>query len=67
MSDCQLCDVEHICGYEYKPCDCAQQRKFKELPSITCDGCLGAGYAPYPMKCRPCKGSGRISKPRRKG
>jgi hypothetical protein len=33
MSDCQLCPVEKDCGYEYKPCDCTQQRKFKQKPN----------------------------------
>jgi len=48
MSDCQGCELDHICGYEYKPCDCARQRKFKALPSITCTECGGDGYNPYP-------------------
>lgn len=29
MSNCNLCPVEKLCCYEYKPCDCVQQRKFK--------------------------------------
>lgn len=33
MSDCILCEVESQCGYEYKPCDCFQQRKFKPKDS----------------------------------
>lgn len=31
MSDCQFCSLEQDCGYEYKPTDCAQQRKFKPI------------------------------------
>ena len=31
MSDCKYCDVENLCGYEYKPCDCVGYRKFKPL------------------------------------
>ena len=31
MSDCDHCNIEPECGYEYKPCDCVQQRKFKPL------------------------------------
>lgn len=30
---CDSCDVEKQCGYEYKPCDCANYRKFKEKPA----------------------------------
>ena len=29
MSDCYICPVEKDCFYEYKPCDCVHQRKFK--------------------------------------
>jgi len=29
MSDCTYCEVEKDCAYEYKPCDCVHQRKFK--------------------------------------
>jgi len=28
-SNCTICDVEKECGYEYKPCDCCNYRKFK--------------------------------------
>jgi hypothetical protein len=28
MSDCQNCDVETVCFYPFKPCDCFNQRKF---------------------------------------
>lgn len=31
MSDCQHCPVEKSCDYEYKPCDCVHQRKFKQV------------------------------------
>lgn len=31
-SHCDVCDVEQLCGYEYKPCDCCNYRKFKPLP-----------------------------------
>ena len=30
-SNCEVCDVEKQCGYEYKPCDCCNYRKFKPL------------------------------------
>lgn len=26
---CETCDLEPACGYEYKPCDCCDFRKFK--------------------------------------
>ena len=29
---CSTCDVEKQCGYQYKPCDCCNYRKFKPLP-----------------------------------
>lgn len=32
MSDCMFCEIEDECGYEYKPCDCVHQRKFKPKP-----------------------------------
>ncbi len=28
-SHCEICDIEDRCGYEYKPCDCCNYRKFK--------------------------------------
>lgn len=28
-SHCGICDVESQCGYEYKPCDCCNYRKYK--------------------------------------
>jgi hypothetical protein len=28
-SHCSVCDVEKDCGYQYKPCDCCNYRKFK--------------------------------------
>ncbi len=31
-SNCNLCDIEKDCGYEYKPCDCCGYRKFKPKP-----------------------------------
>jgi len=30
-SHCGICDVESQCGYEYKPCDCCNYRKFKPI------------------------------------
>ena len=27
-SHCSVCDVEQQCGYQYKPCDCCNYRKF---------------------------------------
>tara|TARA_R110000868_G_scaffold90072_3_gene250259 strand:- start:4 stop:177 length:174 start_codon:yes stop_codon:yes gene_type:complete len=27
--NCKSCDVEKDCGYQYKPCDCFNYRKFK--------------------------------------
>ncbi len=32
---CETCDVEKQCGYEYKPCDCCDYRKFKPLAQET--------------------------------
>lgn len=32
-SNCQSCDVEKECGYQYKPCDCCNYRKF--VPKAT--------------------------------
>ena len=31
-SHCGICDVEKECGYQYKPCDCCNYRKF--VPKI---------------------------------
>lgn len=28
---CETCAIEEQCGYEYKPCDCCNYRKFKPL------------------------------------
>lgn len=27
--NCETCEVEKYCIYEYKPCDCCNHRKFK--------------------------------------
>ncbi len=35
MSDCNSCPVETICGYQYKPCDCVHQRKFRLREHVT--------------------------------
>ena len=32
-SHCSVCDVEKQCGYEYKPCDCCNYRKFVQKPA----------------------------------
>ena len=37
MSDCILCDVEHKCFYEYKPCECVQHRKFTPSTEVVND------------------------------
>jgi len=39
MSDCTYCEVEKDCAYEYKPCDCVHQRKFKAkvIPIVDAD------------------------------
>lgn len=26
---CSTCELEPVCGYPYKPCDCCNQRKFR--------------------------------------
>lgn len=28
-SHCGICEMEAECGYEYKPCDCCNYRKFR--------------------------------------
>jgi hypothetical protein len=33
--NCETCDIEAECGYEYKPCDCCNYRKFKPKPAMT--------------------------------
>lgn len=33
-NDCFTCPVEKECGYEYKPCDCVHQRKFKHKSNV---------------------------------
>jgi len=30
--NCDTCDVEANCAYQYKPCDCANYRKFRPKP-----------------------------------
>ena len=35
--NCDICDIEKFCGYEYKPCDCCDYRKFKKREHITDD------------------------------
>ena len=29
---CSTCNIEHQCGYQYKPCDCRDYMKFKAIP-----------------------------------
>lgn len=53
MSDCQFCPVESECGYEYKPCDCVHQRKFKPkqnpLYEVTAEMGWENGFGIKPM------------------
>ena len=49
-SHCEICDVEQQCGYEYKPCDCCNYRKFK--PKKGNDKCKSASDAQTRPKCR---------------
>lgn len=64
MSDCPSCPKEHICDYEYKPCDCVNERKFKQPPDLVrCPTCEGDGYKPYPIRCKMCNTSGWVRSP----
>jgi hypothetical protein len=55
-SHCGICDRDSQCGYEYKPCDCCDYRKFKQkgtdmthkLICVTCD----SGVLLYPKVLR---------------
>jgi hypothetical protein len=29
--NCTTCNIEKLCGYEYKPCDCRDYMKFKAI------------------------------------
>lgn len=49
-SNCKTCDVEQECGYEYKPCDCCNYRKFKPKPPQP------AQVIPLPAKLREKNG-----------
>lgn len=49
-SHCEICDVEQQCGYEYKPCDCCNYRKFK--PKKGDDKCKSASDAQTQPRCR---------------
>ena len=60
MSDCDLCEREHVCDYKYKPCDCVHYRKFLPAPMTACGSCDGSGWKPYPLRCRDCKGCGMV-------
>lgn len=60
MSDCDRCEREHVCDYEYKPCDCVGYRKFLPAPMTNCIACDGSGWSPYPLRCRDCKGCGMV-------
>jgi len=61
MSDCPTCVRAHLCNYEHKPCDCFDFRKYKEADGIEhCTKCNGDGYAPYPLVCQSCKGTGWV-------
>lgn len=33
-SNCNSCDAEADCAYEYKPCDCCNYRKFVPKPVV---------------------------------
>jgi hypothetical protein len=30
--NCNTCNIEKQCGYQYKPCDCRDYMKFKAIP-----------------------------------
>lgn len=60
MSDCDLCEREHVCDYKYKPCDCVHYRKFLPAQMTVCGSCDGSGWKPYPLRCRDCKGCGMV-------
>lgn len=47
--NCNTCDVEKQCGYEYKPCDCCNYRKFKQKPPQP------AQVIPFPAKLKESK------------
>lgn len=60
MSDCNTCNWEHLCAYEYKPCDCVHKRKFREKEGIIeCQTCRNKPVFP---PCTICKGSGHVVK-----
>ena len=57
---CETCSAEKVCAYQYKPTECANQRKFVMSPdAVDCPNCNGSGYA-YPWKCKPCNGTGLV-------
>ena len=57
---CETCSAEKVCVYQYKPTECANQRKFVISPdAVDCPNCNGSGYA-YPWKCKPCNGTGLV-------
>ena len=60
MSDCNMCEREHVCDYQYKPCDCVHYRKFVSAPTKECTGCKGGGWSPYPIRCMACNGYGQV-------
>lgn len=47
---CETCDVEKQCRYEYKPCDCADYRKFKEKPAQSSQVAQTAKIIQFPVK-----------------
>ena len=59
---CSNCRYNPICAYEYKPCDCAQYRKFKQHPDAKdCpeSTCFDGKYMEI-STCFVCKGAGMI-------
>ena len=48
-SHCDYCDVEAKCGYEYKPCDCCNYRKFVPKPEPVVE----AQVIQFPKKEQP--------------
>jgi len=49
-SNCTSCDVEKQCGYQYKPCDCCNYRKFKPLETPAATQGDGATVFQFPIK-----------------
>ena len=58
---CSTCNLEKVCAYPYKPTDCFDQRKFRQMPATERrPACLDSTNPLKTMLCTTCRGAGIV-------